>query len=75
MIQIRRFGSLAALVVLSLVLASCGLGGDDEEPTPTETPEEASLNAEPTPTELPSTPDDPFVLVTSTPEGDDRGRR
>lgn len=70
-----RFGSIA---VLSLSVAACGLGGeDDEENEPTATIE-SEIESQPTQTVAPTgapteagTPESNFTLIPGTPEADD----
>lgn len=65
MSQLRKLGNLTAIAVLSLLLAACGIGGDDGD-DPTETAEQVQQDIDPTATAGPSTPDAPFELVTPT---------
>jgi len=63
---ITRIGSV---LVLCLLLVSCGLGGDDEDPEPTATTaSEVEAPAQPTEPVASPTVEDPFTLIPATPE-------
>lgn len=73
-VTLRRLARLGFVLLLSMLLASCSLGGDDDNPEPTET-SESEIESQPTqvaePTSEPTesgTPDSSFVLIPSTPE-------
>jgi hypothetical protein len=70
-----RLARFASMFLVCLLVASCGIGGDDDEdPTPTETPA-SELESQEQPTDEPtsdaaeSTPEseDPFVLIPPSP--------
>ena len=67
---LRNLGRIGSVVVLCLVLTSCGLGGDDEDPEPTATTE-TELESQPTQaaeeTVEPTETRAPFRLIPSSP--------